>query len=303
MATEWIRAALALRIVARAFGNGTARSSIIRRANGGLIPTRTTRLVVDNEKQDGDPIPAGFWPTRGQLTVEDWDSGDFGSLLERGEQWRAFAVEFGFDEVMDLVPPEQRVTSLAESTVASDVGWVRARNARHLVWNGGTVATSRIGAALLEECKLGFLIGRAVLAQWYVGSGKPNWHESVREWDIPVWFWKDFSRDESSEQDWDLGRFTGVGVHEGKRTAISLSGVHFLKSSLGNLVPSLRATITEEGDGEDRPHKPRSPDARLEAWWSRKAAVRDQLSLEELLNLGRGASPDYSGSHSHLSPT
>jgi len=135
MAVEWIRSQLALRIVAKALGEGPARSAIIRRCHGGLIPTRADRFLEDDEVGEADPLPPEIWPANGQLADEDWEARDFRSSYGRDEQWQAYAVQFGFNELMNLVPSEQRVICLAGSTVAGDEAWVSARGARRLFWH------------------------------------------------------------------------------------------------------------------------------------------------------------------------
>jgi hypothetical protein len=61
-------------------------------------------------------------------------------------------------------------------------------------------------------------------------AGGAKWDE--REWDIPTWFWSNFTGYGTSRLNWELGKFAGTGVAQHRRQKITLSGVYFLRSSL-----------------------------------------------------------------------
>lgn len=81
-----------------------------------------------------------------------------------------------------------------------------------------------------------------------------KWDE--REWDIPTWFWTSFTGYGTSRQDWELGKFTGTGFAQHRRQKITLSGVHFLRSSLVPVPVSDSASSPEVGTDGKRGRKP-----------------------------------------------
>jgi hypothetical protein len=105
------------------------------------------------------------------------------------------------------------------------------------------VNPTKAATAVIERAKLGFLTARAVLAQGSKGeSDETKWSWEAREWDIPPWFWEQFTDDGRSSQDWALGKFAGRGKSPNGLRYLTLHGVHFLRESLSALTPATIAT-------------------------------------------------------------
>lgn len=79
---------------------------------------------------------------------------------------------------------------------------------------------------------MGFVVARAVLAQCerHGSYNKMAWEE--REWDVPLWFWSNFTGGKSTFEDWAVGQFSGAGATGGTDCSITMSGVHFHRPSL-----------------------------------------------------------------------
>jgi hypothetical protein len=150
----------------------------------------------------------------------------------------------------------------------------------------------------MEQCRLGFIIGRAVEMRWAEGAKPDDWTTEAREWDIPIWFWEGFTSKETSTQNWEQGLFAGKGRGPQGRGWMTLNGVHFLRSSLDVLLP---ATLTI-GGGEQSvdPRKPALPESELRRWWEKLAGARDALTQEQLRALAASDHPRNSVSRERI---
>ena len=143
--------------------------------------------------------------------------------------------------------------------------------------------------SIIELCRTGHIAARALRMEqrsrgW---DGEP---ESVAiEWDVPLWFWRNFTGPESSAQQWDIGTFSGKGRCDECSGYVKLTGVYFLKDSLNALTGG--ASDDVQGDETVRDNRPQLSLAELERWWASKAVIRAKLSQEELLTLIRAAFP------------
>ena len=68
------------------------------------------------------------------------------------------------------------------------------------------------------------------------GELSRSWSWEEREWDVPTWFWTEFTVGRNSSQDWVLGRFSGDGRTARGNGAITLTGLHFHKQTLDALL-------------------------------------------------------------------
>ena len=213
MAEQWIDAATAFRLVAGVTNPPSlADVALCRRAREGLIRARARVLVVGDRRSEDDLVPAEFWST-GQRAglAQNWAAGDFsgktGSLGT--DRWQAFDVTFALSGVLDFLPFEQRAVPLAVyRSPGSRIGCPRARQFSLACKAPGITSGP---AAILEHARLGFVAGKAVLAQRFKhrGSSELLWEE--REWNIPDWFWESCARAGESFQDWALGNLHGGG--------------------------------------------------------------------------------------------
>jgi hypothetical protein len=250
MGEHWISASKALEIV----GNNHA---ICKRAHSGLLQTRAKMLQVRAEQRFDCPIAKGFWWAEGEdALTQNWATGDFSTWIDHAYEIKAFGVCFSVAGLLDMMPFEERAIIARSLSVAGNPDWVAASQAlrfaiEELGWNQVVAAKT-----LIEQGRLGFVTARAVRAEATPGSTSPrNPHWEEREWDIPDWFWREFTRQDTSSQNWPTGSFAGRGRGPDDRNAITLSGVHFLKKSLEALRPAGQAK--EEKVAAARGPKPR----------------------------------------------
>lgn len=228
MPEQWIDARTALEI-------GGSVNALCSRLYAGLIRARALRLKIGDEQSQGDHlVPQKLWWAQGAAALEqDWQAGDFSTWIDRSYEVKAFGVTFALSDVLEMVEFEQRASLRRKLSVAGNADWISARDARLLAVNELGIGINSVGEWLLEQARLGFVTGRAVLAQGCrVTPDESDWAWQEREWDIAPWFWSEFSSNGSSTQDWALGKFAGKGRSPDGLRAITLSGVHFHRPTL-----------------------------------------------------------------------
>lgn len=274
MAEQWIEASVTLDI----FGS---RMAICARCHAGLIRSRAASFNRDGQKAHEAELPREFWWAEGHEALEqNWDTGDFSTWIEHKQHWRAYGVRFALDDLLQLVPFEEQAAVRRRLSVAGNPAWVSAREARRFAYTEAGLNPMAAGKAVLEQCRLGFIIGRAVEMRWALGHKPDDWTTEVREWDIPLFFWENFATHEASSQDWEQGLFAGRGRGPQGYGWMTLNGVHFLRSSLNVLLPATPAPV--EGQDPVDPRKPALPEAELHRWWDKLAGARDTLTQEQL---------------------
>ncbi|WP_131818609.1 hypothetical protein [Sphingomonas turrisvirgatae] len=280
MVEQWIDASKALKIAGDNF-------ALCSRLHSGLVTGRAAKLQLGEEVRVNAVIPKGFWWATGHEALEqNWESGDFSTWIERTYHWQAFGVHFGLSGLLAMVPFEQRAIIAREFSAAGSPDWATAKEARRIAYNHYRHNPMAAGGTIIEQAKLGFIGARAVLAQASMGGpddSKWTWEE--REWDVPTWFWTDFTATNQSSQDWELGRFAGRGLAPDKTRWITLSGVHFYRPSLASLGPVAAPTETTE---TTRGRKPKYDwPAAISACWGRiyrgEPPVANQADVEKLL--------------------
>lgn len=286
MAGQWIQAAKALELAG-------SRYALCERLHAGLARASARLLLKDGERLEEIVIPAAFWWAGGKEALDqDWDTGDFSTWIDHAERWQAFGVTIELDGILEMLPFERRAIVTRELSVIADPAWVPASEVRRLVYEVTNVNPVSAGGFVLDRARLGLLTARAVLAQGSHGKHDRNdWSWQFQEWDVPAWFWKDFTSEGSSSQDWQSGRFAGRGIGPGNVKCVVLSGVHFLRDSLAALAPPSPLKDSDTIDPEAL--KPPLSQASLERWWSKKEAIRESLSEAELMVLVRAAHPDH----------
>lgn len=224
MAEQWITAFEAKRIAGHA--------SLLRsRADVGLIRSRAKLLLHGTEQTDNVHLPNGFWCPEGEAHIEqNWDDGDFVIWNSDGPIMRAFGVTFALNDVLELLPPEDRSVTARELSVAGNPMWMPAREARRLACEIGELNADVAWDAIITEARLGMISARAVLAEGTkINSSKVEWEHC--EWDVPQWFWENFTS-VNSTTDLEKGLFFGDKTNDGDHLTIKLSGVYFSKASL-----------------------------------------------------------------------
>lgn len=235
----WISARKALSVVTRELGGEyPAIFAICERAHAGLLNTRAELFIVDEEREEEVPIPTSFWWAEGHEALDqDWMRGDFATWVDRDVRMRAFGVQFDFEGIRKLLPPEAAAQALQRLSVSADTNWLSAKGARRFAYEKLGANPTLAGGHLIEQCRLGFVAAKAQLMQKSRAGRPENWEAEVREWDVPSWFWQNFTQDGSSSQDWERGVFNGKARSPSGSCWIRLSGVFFYKDSLEALIP------------------------------------------------------------------
>lgn len=238
MADQWISAEAARTLVINPPSEWTETLSLCARAHAGLVRTKARLLMIGSERAENAPIPPDFWWAEGHEALEqDWATGDFSTWIKRQVHWRAFGVLFALPDVLEMLPPERRAIAARSMSVAGNPKWLSAKEARRYTYEKGGANPVHAPRVLIDQCRLGFVNARAVLFQRADGGRPSNWSAEEREWDIPQWFWENFTQTDASSQDWERGVFAGKGRSPNGRCWITLTGVYFLAESLNALGP------------------------------------------------------------------
>ena len=256
----WIPARTALDAIALD-SPGQAVVAICSRAFEGLLSARARLFIAPHSRTVSTPIPRQFWWATGHDALEqNWDSGDFSTLIDQTLEWKAFGVEFDFIELKDMLSPERGAELSRQYSVAGNRDWLSAAGARQFAWERLGANPAGAGDLILQNLRFGFIRARAVLMQRSPTKGPDDWDLQEREWDVPDWFWRDFTHAGSSAQDWAQGRFSGRGTTPNGRYSITLSGVHFAASALGDLI-SPSAEVAAAGAPQNKGGRP------PKEWW------------------------------------
>lgn len=243
MIEQWISASRALVIAKDA-------AEIRDRASTGVVRARAKKLVEADEVRLNSPVPTALWkPAHPDEFQEDWQRGDFSATLEKGTKIAAYQVSFEIADVLSILPAHERATAARRASIVGDPQWVSASEAIAQMTSLGGIADTQAKASLMSEAGFGFVSAAAVLAEFdneLFSLGGRDWHISEqwaeREWHIEPWFWKSLEG-ASFSADWATGSFQLSGVMPVGDGTLRLSGVHFQKRELSELIGS--------GSGED----------------------------------------------------
>lgn len=285
MAVQWIDA----RTASNVFGN---RMAICARSHAGLIRSRAELFNRHDQELRDVELPREFWWPEGlEAFQENWDTGDFSTWTDQKLRWLAYGVRFALDDLLKLIPFEEQAATRRRLSVAGNAAWASAREARRFAYEIARLQPVTAGRSVIEQCRLGFISGRAVEMRFARGSKVDDWSAEAREWDIPTWFWEHFATPDSSTQDWEKGIFAGRGSGPQGYGSTTLSGVHFLRSSLDVLLPTIPTPTFEQG--QVNPPKRNLSEADLQTWWNKRAGVRDALSQNDLWALVKADHPEH----------
>lgn len=243
MGEQWIDAATALTIATNGGSATAAQIRICQRAHAGLIAARARLVRHQGIEEENKAIPKGFWWAEGNLALEqDWAVGDFSTWIDRKHHIQVFGVEFDLADILQLIPAESRGSALAQLSVAGNKDWIAANGAVGLLAPSALRPARSAEQRLIEAARLGFVAVKAVEA---TGSktGFSGWSWREREWDVPAWFWEDYTGSESSSRSFenDTARGRGRGPIA---PYMQLNGIHFLKA---DLVRHFRLDLPESG--------------------------------------------------------
>lgn len=188
-------------------------------------------LSINENTQHNCPIPKEFWWAEGYEALEqDWMSGDFSTWIEKKVHLRAFDVSFDFVELTNLVAAEDRATALREISVVGSTEWIAAREAIYQVVRLDGIINAR--EAIVRYCRNGTLAARAQRMQMATKFRTGSLVDARIEWDVPLWFWRDFSPDEPPHELWSIDTTFGTGNMGGHPVEITLHGLHFHRGGL-----------------------------------------------------------------------
>ena len=239
MTTIWIEAALTLEIAANGGSTTTAAFTICERAHAGLIRTKAKTVFVGEEQKVESILPKNFWWAKGHEALDqNWISGDFATWIDHKLEIRAFGVRFSLDDILEVLPIEERARVTKRYSVAGNPDWIRAKEASLLIARRELIPTIAAGRKIIEQAKLGFVTARAVEMR-AMSEGRLNFESIEREWDIPTWFWQQYCEPEKSTQDWETGKFKGRSYRPLSPRSIELNDVHFLKTTMAAKLANL----------------------------------------------------------------
>jgi hypothetical protein len=280
VAEHWIEARDAGRLV-------RSTEALCERVAAGIVRCRAKRLTINGDVAEDTSLPDWFWLDDGRERLQqDWESGDFVACYDGLTSYRAFGVQFQASDILDFLPFEERAAAARSLSVTGNIAWVSAREARRFAYEKAGLNPMIASDALVEQCRLGFVVARAVGMRWARESNPNDWSDEAREWDIPIWFWEHFISEVGSSQNWEQGLSAGRGLSPRGYGSMTLNGVHFLRSSLDVLLPTDGHELTDS-------KKPALPEAELRRWWEKLAGVRDGLSQEQLRALATCDHPQH----------
>lgn len=280
MAHEWIAAETALRYLTDETYSYAEQRAICERAHGGLIAANASVLFWNGEEHREKRIPKEFWWAEGhEALAQNWETGDFATWIDQKIEVKAFGVSFDFLGISELAPAQRRAVGMQRISVIGDPDWLPAIELRRLLFSKTAIAAA--GSTILEASRMGQLVARAVRASGIVDrsgreGGKSDW--AAREWDVPLWFWRDFTGPDASSQDWGLGKARGKGRRNNRSETIELQGLHFHKAGLANLgIASDSDATLSSSNAANRGRRPKYD------WASATAAVWGRIYRGELI--------------------
>jgi hypothetical protein len=280
MAHEWIAAHTALHYLTDEIYSYNEQRAICERAHSGMIAAKADLLVWNGKEHRQQLIPKEFWWAEGHEALEqNWTTGDFSTWIDKSIEVRAFGVSFDFLGISELAPAECRAVGMQRISVTGDNQWIPAVELRRLVYSQNAISAA--GAIIVEASAMGQLTARAVRATGVIeaaGHDKRKVEWAAREWDVPLWFWRDFTKPDSSMQDWSLGRARGKGRRNDARETIELQGLHFHRAGL----PSLGLAPAAEGTGTNEPLSNRGRPPKYD-WAAATAAIWGRIFRGELI--------------------
>lgn len=244
MAEHWITASQALEIA----GDPIA---LCKGLHIGAIQARARLLKIDDSAVQDFALPAQMWWAHGHAALDqDWQNGDFATWLDRDQRVEAFGVTFALSGVLEMIDAEHRPSFIRSMSVAGNPAWITARDAQVLAAEQLGFNPGVSGQVILEKARLGLVVARAMEARGSTGDrDEADWTWEECEWDVPIWFWDNFTTPGSSAQDWQTGKFSGGGRSPTSIRSITLSGLYFHRESLEALGPPKPVTNSETQRG------------------------------------------------------
>ena len=159
MAAQWISSAEALEIVGGPDPGYYDKTRLVNGALNGKIGARAMlysefdeceQTLVENH--DG-PIPVHFWNfDDGDLIEQDWEKGNFEREFS-DHRFCVSAVLFDLEDVLELIPFENRSAVAKRFSVASNPDWINTRSARSLLMETEGLSEGYAEGLMLDHCQ------------------------------------------------------------------------------------------------------------------------------------------------------
>ncbi len=234
MAEQWIPASKAFEIV----GSELTLTNLLR---SGLLKAKAGLIGSSVDEYVRNPIRSDFWQTdRYHDFKADWQAGYCSNVFDGTIEVYVSGLTIELSGLLQTVPAEERGVLARSFSVAGDNEWLSALEARRLCFS--VVNPASASSWLLEQARLGFVTARAVKAEMKRERYDQYCIWAEREWDIPVWFWENFTKPSSSVQSWETGQFSGRGRSPDTNGELILSGIHFHAKTLRLLTGDIDGT-------------------------------------------------------------
>lgn len=229
MTEQWIPARKAFEII-------PDERALIARLRSGLLIARGDVSTSESKAPVFGTIRPEFWLHDPFFDFQsNWESGDFTNSLNGDDSVDALNVCIALTGLLEMVAFEDRGLLTRRLSVAANAEWMTAQSTQALLFTT-PINPKSAGRWILEQARFGFVIARAVQAQCRIGAPSGKWSWEEREWDVPTWFWTNFTSEQTSVQDWGMGRFSGHGRTPQGSGSITLTGLHFHKATIEALL-------------------------------------------------------------------
>jgi hypothetical protein len=253
-----------------------AQWRIRERALAGLIAAKAEHIIIGDDVLSDHIVERDFWADGREALQEDWAVGDFTSCPDGLNEVKAFGVSFDFLGLGALLGAHEQAEALRRISVIADSNWISASALLAKLGNSRTYVSP--SAVLAEACLLGKLGGRAMRATCHGRRRNLLIHRwTALEWDVPLWFWRNFTQAESANFSWLMDKMRGEGRQAGEATQIELQGLHFHKSGLTNL-----GLFPDPAGDEQAPQAKRGRKPEYD-WPAANTAIWGQIMRGELM--------------------
>lgn len=275
MTEQWIPASKAFEIV----GSELRLTNLLR---SGLLKAKAGLIGSSVDEYARNPIRSDFWQTdRYHEFQADWQAGYCSNVFEGTIEVYVSGLTIELSGLLQTVPAEERGVLARSFSVAGDNEWLSALDARRLCFS--VVNPASASSWLLQQARLGFVTARAVKAEMKRERSDDYSIWAEREWDIPVWFWENFTKPSSSVQSWETGQFSGRGRSPDTKGELILSGVYFHAKTLRLLAGHIDEVPAEASlvpDEQGKRGRKTSYD-----WYAAISTIWGKLFRNELLPL------------------
>jgi len=207
----------------------TAGEAICRRAHDGINVAKAVKLIMGNQRADDADVPASFWWSRGgSAMIQNWQSGDFETWIDRHLHCRAYGVSF-LETDIDAMLPASATSPRLRGEYAPTSQCVDA-----LCATTG-LSRTRIEAEILSHCAAGMIAARCAKLQDEFETRHGKDAGQLENAAVPYFIWRDCLCGPDTIMNWAAGRFSGSGQVEDDWHNVRLSGVEFCVEHLRHL--------------------------------------------------------------------